>query len=103
MSAPPLTEAIWESRVTDYARTRRWLTFHTPRVQIRPGRFITPAMGSKGFLDWVFAREGRILVVELKVEGKYPTAHQRIWLKALGDYGRVWRPADWPEVQETLA
>jgi hypothetical protein len=48
------------------------------------------------------ARAGRVLVVELKREGGKPTVGQRAWLLELGGFGRLWTPADWDEIKETL-
>lgn len=53
----------------------------------------------KGFPDWVFAKDGRVLFVELKtVRGKLSSA-QADWLYELSARNRVecyvWRTKDW--------
>ncbi len=58
--------------------------------------------GDKGFPDLVLAREGQLILAELKTDTGKPTDEQRAWLAALGAHGRLWRPAHWDEVQHTL-
>lgn len=53
---------------------------------------------------------GKLIFIELKQEGKYPTTEQRLWLAALSRAAEVnplvevflWKPADWDEVVEAL-
>lgn len=58
-----------------------------------------------GFPDSVIVAKRRLIVVEHKREGKYPTEDQEAWLQALADCQcqacgapavtvRVWRPSD---------
>lgn len=96
-----LDEAAWMSRVMDYARLRGWL-----RVHIRPARtsrrWRTPYEGDPGLPDLVLARDGQVLLVELKVPRGRTTAEQDAWLAAAGQHGRLWRPEHWPRVMDEL-
>jgi len=54
----------------------------------------------------VLVRSPQLLIRELKREGQNPTKEQTWWLKALGRCGidvGVWRPSDWPEIEDSLA
>jgi hypothetical protein len=59
----------------------------------------------KGFPDLVLLREGRLLVAELKRQGRKPTTAQREWLDAFAAAGvetHVWKPSDWPKIETVL-
>jgi hypothetical protein len=89
-----VTERQWQDQVTGYARARGWLTFHAR----------TPA--AQGWPDLCLVRDGRLYFAELKIGPGRVTRGQSVWLAALGDCpgvsAFVWRPIDWPEVQEVL-
>ena len=97
-----ITETQFQARVMDYARLRGWVCTHFRPVQIRPGRWATPLTGDAGFVDLVLARRGVVLHVELKAQGKYPTAEQRRWGTAIGESYRLWRPSDWEAILAEL-
>jgi hypothetical protein len=56
--------------------------------------------GDPGFPDLVLARGGVVLHVELKSEKGKVRPEQSEWLAELG--GEIWRPSDWPGIQERL-
>lgn len=94
-----MTETELEDTARQLAESLGFMTFHPQkslRHDSRSGKtyHLTSYKGNKGFPDWVYAREGKVLFVEYKMEGKYPDPDQRKWLAALGDYGRLWRPSD---------
>lgn len=84
------------------ARTAGWLCAHFRPAQTQRGRWITPMAGDKGFPDLVLAKHGRLLLAELKTDKGRPSREQEAWLAALGSHGRLWRPAQWGEVQHEL-
>lgn len=120
-SNPQMTEAQWQEIVEQLAGLGGWMHYHT-----RDSR------GSvAGFPDLVLIRSPELLFVELKRQGKDPTAEQDRWLTALEGVadaviaatqavvaGRdeapghrpllpvvevhVWRPGDLPRVQDRL-
>jgi hypothetical protein len=98
----PLTEAQWQCKVVDYAKHCQWRRFHQPVSQVG-GRYMTATQGNIGFPDWVFARRGVVLFVELKTQKGNPTIEQDDWLREIGPHARLWRPSDWPIVVSELA
>lgn len=96
-----LTEADLQRRVLDLAAVRGWL-----RVHIRPARtadgWRTAYEGDPGLPDVIMARDGQVLMAELKSASGRTTAGQRAWLAALGDHGRLWRPESWESIVEEL-
>jgi hypothetical protein len=96
-----ITEASFQRRVIDLAVWCKWLVFHPLPARTARG-WATATQGHVGYPDLTLARAGRVLVVELKREGGKPTAGQRAWLLELGGFGRLWTPADWDEIKETL-
>jgi hypothetical protein len=53
---------------------------------------------ARGWPDLFMARGDRAIAVELKRDGRDPTAAQADWLAALNEaciIAAVWRPADW--------
>jgi hypothetical protein len=97
-----LSEADWQQRVIDTAKVHGWRVAHFRPAMTQRGRWVTPMTGHPGFPDLVLARGGVLIVAELKRHGGKPTPQQREWLAALGGYGRLWRPTDWPDVLREL-
>jgi VRR-NUC domain-containing protein len=115
VKAPVQTERQFERAVVEYAQLRGWLAWHA-----YDSRKSTP-----GWPDLAFARKGRLVLAELKSENGRVSTAQRRWLEALGiedEHVRrhalhpirgfewrvprlmvcLWRPADWPEIEEIL-
>lgn len=104
-----MSERQLANAIVDYARTQGYLVYGVLDTRIPAKRF------SKGFPDLLLLRVGdslpdsRLVFVELKRHGEYPTPDQRLWLKALTclsdlldsvlDYRPlevvIWRPLDW--------
>jgi hypothetical protein len=99
--APKVSEADFQQKVISYAKLSGWRCVH-----IRPARvgerWVTPYQGDSGLPDLVLARDGRVLLVELKSDSGKPTLDQRAWLEAAGPNGFCWSPKDWPEVEFVL-
>ena len=93
----PLTEAQWQRQITDYATLNNWRWYHT-----RDSR------GSNaGWPDLALWRPEtkQFMLVEVKTwHGRCSKTQDdvMIGLRFCGVDVRVWRPCDWPEVQETL-
>lgn len=121
--ASTLTEAQFQSKVIALAEVRGWLVAHFTSAQARSGRWVTPMLGDSGFPDLVLARDGEIVIAELKREVGYVTAGQARWLEGLtgaeGWRGKgartawvsptqpafavfVWRPSDWRTIEDVL-
>lgn len=99
---PGLSEDQFKDIVIDYAILRGWLVHHSRPAIARSGRWLTPLQGHKGLPDLVLARGGQVILAELKSDKGRASVEQRAWLGALGTYGRLWRPADWPVIHAEL-
>lgn len=98
-AAPPkLSEAAFQTRVIGAARTYKWRVAHFRPALTQSGRWATPMQGDKGFPDLVLARHGQLIVAELKSDTGQTSPEQKRWLAELGEFGRVWRPDDWPMI-----
>lgn len=89
------SEKEWQWRVRNFAESRGWRCYHT-WLSVR---------SDIGFPDLVLVR-GAVIFAELKTERGKVTAAQQEWLDALRAAGQeafVWRPRDWPLIQERLA
>jgi hypothetical protein len=93
-----LTEKEFQQMIVEYARFRGW------RVHHDRGDYRQTIAGDPGFPDLVLARGGIVIFAELKTAGGKLRESQRAWLEDLGaaEYAFVWRPADWPQIQELL-
>lgn len=88
------SEQAWMRQVIDAARLLGWHVYHT-----FDSRHSTP-----GFPDLVLVRD-RVIFAELKVATGKVSHHQRRWLELLRRAGQetyVWRPSDYPAVEQVL-
>lgn len=106
MTAPtlPLTlgESAFQETVIDLATRLGWRVHHSRPAMVRPGRWATPLSGHPGLPDLVLARDGVVILAELKRHGAKPTPGQVAWLAALGGHGRLWTPRDFPAIVAEL-
>jgi hypothetical protein len=93
-----LSEADFQRRLMDAARLAGWLCVHYRPGKTQRGRWVTPMSGDKGAPDLLLAKDGRVLLAELKTDKGRPTLEQQAWLAELGAHGRLWRPAQWEAV-----
>lgn len=100
-----MSEADWQGRVVDTAKALGWRVCHIRNVRVGTGtrtRWLVPYAGDGGLPDLILAKDGRLLLVELKAEKGGFKPGQLDWLRAAGDNGYCWRPSDWPTVQAVL-
>lgn len=108
-----VSEKEFQDDVLETARLTGWLVFHVndSRKEVRSkklGPILVGDADTKGFLDllMIHAEQRRLLVAELKREGKDPTREQRIWLAAWRLFPfvevYVWRPSDAAEIKRVL-
>ena len=103
----PLSEAAFTRQVLELARLRGWRTFHVRPARTRKG-WRTPVQGDgTGFPDLVLVRykTEELLFVELKAEKGKMRVEQLHWtvdLRLAGQRVYVWRPSDWPQIEEVL-
>jgi hypothetical protein len=96
-----LTEDDLLTRVLDLARLRGWKVVHYRPAKTAKG-WRTPLQGDKGCPDVILARNGVVILAELKSDTGKATPEQRQWLAQLGDHGHLWRPRDWPRIAALL-
>lgn len=97
------TEAGFTRAVIELAKLYGWLVNHQLPLRTLRG-WATGTQGDAGFPDIVAAKliDGvpRVVFAELKTDRGRLSAAQERWVRELG--ARVWRPADWPEIEATF-
>jgi Holliday junction resolvase-like predicted endonuclease len=91
-----MSEHEFQAAVIELAHLRGWLVFHSYDSRRDPA----------GFPDLVMVRGHRIMFVELKTERGRVRPQQREWLDALSCTKAevwLWRPSNWPQIEEALA
>lgn len=97
---PRVTEKAFMGQVVQLAKLRGWTAYH----------HLHSRGTQAGWPDLVFVRgpkyATRVLIAELKREGKAPTPDQAATLDALAHHlpglVHLWTPADWPEIERLL-
>lgn len=105
MSVLPISEADFQAAVIDLARVNGWRVVHFRPARTEQGWRTPVAADGKGFPDLVCCGRGRVIFVELKSQQGRIRPEQQQWLdslQAVGAEAYVWRPSDWPHVQEVL-
>jgi hypothetical protein len=85
------SEADFQSWVVDYARIRGWLCAH-----LRDSR----RQDAVGLPDLILARNGLVILAELKSMTGAVKDKQKPWLAASGNH--LWRPCDRAAVEAVL-
>lgn len=102
LTAPPLTESNWTSRVIAIASLHGWRVHHARPARTTQG-WRTPVQGHIGAPDLLLARRGEVICAELKVGKNKLRPDQQLWADAIGDRFRLWRPEDSDDVLKELA
>lgn len=92
---PTISEAEFQRQVVELAKLRGFKVYHTYNAQ----------RSEAGLPDLLLVRE-RVLWAELKRESGKVSSEQLEWIHALIAALQevyVWRPSDWPQIQEVLA
>lgn len=101
MNGLPLSEAQFTETVIELAKFHGWMVSHFRPAWTERG-WRTALQGHPGFPDLTLARNGVVLIVELKtVKGK-TTKQQQRWGEAIGSQYRLWRPTDLDAIKEEL-
>lgn len=97
-------EAAFQQRVIDLAKTAGWLHQHTYRGRTAKGAWRTNA--TPGFPDLLLLKDGRCVVLELKMPGNHASDDQNRWVALFqtvpGVEAYVVWPKDWPEIVKLL-
>lgn len=96
-----MSENDLQTVVIQTAQLYGWKVCHFRPAKTDKG-WRTPIEGDKGFPDLVLARDGEVLMPELKSQRGRLTIDQEEWGLHLGDAYRLWRPGDIPEIVEEL-
>lgn len=75
-----------------------WCATHFRAALRQSGNYSTPVQGMKGSPDLLLARNGVVLLAELKSNRGTMRPEQKIWKASLGRTYRQWRPRDWPDI-----
>lgn len=93
------SEAEFTTQVIQFAQLLGWLVHHSrPAMTGRGWR--TPLQGDAGAPDLLLAKNGRVVLIELKVGKNKPSELQRRWIEASG--AKVFTPNDWDEIERLL-
>src|SRR6266702_2186844 len=95
---PDCPEKEFTRTVIATARSYRWKVVHIRPALTSDGKWKTPYEGDSGLPDLILARNGRVLLVELKSAAGKATADQRAWLQEAGSNGRLWRRQHWEQI-----
>lgn len=101
------SERAFQSAVIDLAKTYGWRVahFHDSRRQVKPGVFVGDQTAA-GFPDLVLVRRDEVLFAELKTEKGQVKSEQSSWMASLEMANQrvyLWRPKDWPQIEEVLS
>ena len=96
-----MTEDEWTRWVLDYARWHGWRAAHFRPARTAQG-WRTPVQGDTGSPDLLLARDGRVVLAELKTDTGRVRPEQQAWLEHLGGHGFLWRPAGRDFVEAVL-
>lgn len=88
-----MSEADFQCWVIDLAHRFGWLVHHTRTVNVG-GAWRAPLAGDRGLPDLVLARDGVVILAELKTDTGRLGKGQPEWRAALGTHARLWRPRD---------
>lgn len=97
-----MSERDFQQRIIDTAKHHGWSVHHGRPARTEAG-WRTAVQGHPGFPDLVLAREGVVILAELKVGRGKLTLNQRRWIADAGRHGRVWRPEDWDAILAELS
>lgn len=99
-------EKEFQAEFLKLAKVHGWRSAHFRPGRTGDGGWRTAVAGDgTGFPDNILLRAERLIVAELKVATK-PKPEQLLWLAAWrlipAAEVYVWKPADWPEIIQTL-
>lgn len=104
-----LDERAFQQLVVELAQWHGWRLFHPLTMRNVAGRYLTAFVGDSGFPDLVLVHPTRCphgpIYAELKTAKGRLSNGQQLWradLEASGAEYYVWRPADFPNIQNRL-
>jgi hypothetical protein len=97
-----VSENDFQRALLEAAHLYHWRVCHFRAARTKSG-WRTPIEGDPGLPDLILARDGVVIMAELKSDDGILAADQEEWLRALGPFGRLWRPKDMPAILRELA
>ena len=85
-----MTETEFQNAVIEAACRFGYLCYHTHNSR----------RSAPGFPDLVLAKNGAVLIAELKTDTGVVTTDQKAWL--LAAHGVIWRPKHWDVIEKSL-
>lgn len=100
-----MSEDDFQTRVIQTAKLNGWRVTHFRAVKMPSGRWSVPLQGDAGFPDLALARDGVVILAELKKSrDEKLRPGQPEWLAAIGPViGRLWCPEDWNDIVSELS
>jgi hypothetical protein len=99
--AARMTERDFQEVVIGLAKLHRWHVAHFRPAMTEHG-WRTAMEGDTGYPDLTLARNGVVLIVELKTQKGKVTQQQQKWAEQIGEQYRLWRPSDLESIKEEL-
>jgi len=96
-----MTEAGLQKLIIQAAQLYGWRISHF-RPALTSKGWRTAVEGHAGFPDLVLAKDGKVIIAELKTEKGKLSPAQVVWQQALGDCYRLWRPSNVPQILSEL-
>jgi hypothetical protein len=97
-----MTETQLGDLIVDAARLYHWSVVHFRPARTAKG-WRTPFQGDSGFPDLVLAKNGRIIMAELKIGRAKPRPDQRRWGEQIGpEVYRLWTDRDLQAILKEL-
>lgn len=99
---PTITEAQFTDVVIELALRLHWCVSHSRPARNARG-WSTPIQGIKGVPDLTLARNGVLILAELKTRNGKRTSDQLKWALHIPEHNyRLWMPDDWPTIVNEL-
>ena len=97
-----MTEAAWQMSIIKQAHACGWLAVHFKPSKVGD-HYLTQVLGDAGSPDLLLARNGVLLLIEVKAQRGRLSPEQERWRDAIGpQQWRCWRPsykrAAWEEL-----
>lgn len=101
----PMSEDDFQTRIIQTAKLNGWRVTHFRAVKMSSGRWAVPLQGDAGFPDLALARDGVVILAELKKSRTEKARDGQVeWLRAIGPaIGRLWCPEDWQAIVSELS
>lgn len=91
------SENDWLNLIVDLAQRYGYVVHHQRPARVgTDGKWRDAIVGTSGFPDLVMAKDGRLIIWELKLKGNTLTPHQQRWGDELSaadaEYDVIWLP-----------